>query len=154
MTNRRIQMLIIVILWGSCSGCVYQYQDQAETKKPEIDEVVVSSGLKGQVQRAFAGETESARRYYGLYEALAICVTDPKYPWKMTRDIEEDAVRAREILELKHGEYSEFTKVVTEHLSGLKENRELTEELCRDWSRKLRELAEACKGAAHKGRNG
>ena len=149
--NIRIQMLIIAIMW--MSGCAYRYQDHSEIRKPEGDEVLVSSELKGEVQRAL-GNAESARRYYGLYEALAMCVGDPKYPWKMTREIEEDVVRAREILELKHGEFPEFTKVVTEHLSPLKENRELTEEVRKEWSRKLRELAGACKGVAQKGRNG
>ncbi len=134
------------------TGCAYEYRPSEG--KPERDIVPTRTELNRDVSRALSGHGEIAREYYGLYETLALCVENPKYPWRIPREIEEDVVRAREILELKHGEFPEFTKVVTEHLSPLKENRELTEEVRKEWSRKLRELAGACKGAAQKGRNG
>lgn len=132
------------------TGCAYEYRPSEG--KPERDIVPTRTELNRDVSRALSGHGEIAREYYGLYETLSLCVENPKYPWKIPREIEEDVVRAREILELKHGEYPEFTRVVAEHLAPLKENRELSEELRREWSRRLRELAEACKEAALKER--
>lgn len=132
------------------TGCAYEYRP-AE-KKPERDTVPTRTELNREVSRVLSGHGEIAREYYGLYETLALCVENPKYPWKIPREIEEDVVRAREILELKHGEYPEFTQVVAAHLAPLKENRELSEDLRREWSCRLKELAGACKEAALKER--
>jgi len=131
-------------LW--LTGCAYEFQSVG--KKPEIETPPISRKLNIDVANALSGQGETARQYYGLYEAMATCVSNPKYPWRLSREIEEDVVRAREILDLKHGEYPEFTRVVSEHLAPLKENRELSVELRREWCQKLKELAEACRGAA------
>lgn len=133
-----------VFLW--LTGCAYEYR--SVERKPDVEISPVSSRLNHDIEKALSGHGDVARQYYGLYEAMATCVSNPKYPWRLTREIEEDVIRAREILELKHGEYPEFTRVVGEHLASLKENKELSADLRREWCQKLKELAEACREAA------
>lgn len=131
------------IVCAGLSGCAYDMP--AVEIFPERERVTISRELEQRVRAALVGHPEEARRYAGLYEALALCAENSRYPWKMARDIEADVVQAREILELKHGERPEFTRVVTEHLTTLSENVELTEAKRREWHARLRELAEACR---------
>lgn len=114
---------------------------------PEPIPVVDDAGLDAAVKAALKGHRDVAEGYYGIYSALADLVTAEKSPFAKPADIEWCAEHVQPLMGRKHQEVPEFTEIVSAHLKPLAENKPLTAESRAEWSKRLRELAAACKEA-------
>lgn len=141
---------------GLLTGCRHDYQrltdvrpeEERQDPRRDVGGERTTAELVRDVERGLKGNREVACAYFGVYQVLAECVGNPRFPWKKPVEIEADVVAVRELLELSHAAYPEFTRIVTEELSPLKENKELTAESRREWQRRLERLAGACREVA------
>ncbi|MFO1019233.1 MAG: hypothetical protein U0903_00815 [Planctomycetales bacterium] len=133
------------------AGCRYEYRSDSRVRENQNQTFrnrdLGTSRLGAQLRTAFQGDRDAARAYYGTYQVLADCVADSRFGWKKPADIERDVIATRELLDLRHQQFPEVTRIVTERLNPLKENRELTTESRDQWRQALEELAQGCREA-------
>lgn len=140
--------LVLVLCALSC-GCQYEYRAGASQRTDsDRSRLTEASSLGRRLRPAFQGDRTAAWAYSGVYQVLADCVADPRFGWKKPADIERDVVVVRDLLDLRHQQFPEVTRIVTESLDPLKENSELTTESRQKWRQALRDLAQGCREAA------
>lgn len=144
MSVKSLCLRTMFLLMLAFCGCQYEYRADVVSSRNEIK----TSTLGQQLREAFAGNREAARAYYGTYQVLADAVSSPHFGWKKPADIERDVIAVRELLNLRHQQFPEVTRLVTAQLTPLRENKDLTDQSRRAWQQSLQQLANGCREAA------